>query len=47
MKADKSKGKKKNILQPLMHSGVFIPPSVTRQAIADALDEEEEVEDED
>ena len=41
-----TKKKKNNILQPLMHSGVFIPPSITRQAINDAL-EDEEYEDDD
>lgn len=39
--------KKQNILQPLMHSGVFIPPSITRQAISDALDVEDEEDDPD
>ena len=30
-----------------MHSGVFIPPSITRQVIDDALDENEEEEEDD
>ena len=45
VKADK--GKKMNILGPMKYSGMFYPPSVTRQAINDALEEEEEVDDED
>ena len=37
-KAKKENIKKMNILPSLMHSGTFIPPSITRQAINDALE---------
>jgi len=36
--AKKENVKKMNILPSLMHSGTFIPPSITRQAINDALE---------
>ena len=45
VKPKSEKKKKQNILQPLMHSGVFVPPSITRQAISDALEEDEEEDD--
>lgn len=35
------KTKKQNILQPLMHAGTFIPPSIARQVIGDALESEQ------